>query len=131
MKRLILTGSFIAAASLVSFGQGVAPAGQSKPVASHSNAVRQAPTPESAAEKRAVIYKKQLGLNEDQYKRIYEIELHYAKEDQMARANGGMGQGQAMQMQMAKDQQIKSVLNAEQNTKYDATKPKTAAPAGK
>ncbi len=130
MKRLILTGSFIAVASLVSYGQSVMGSNQAAPAPRRSGAVHQAATPEATADKNVKLYQKQLGLTADQSKRVYDLELLYAKQNQTIMENGGPTQAQANQMQMAKDQQIKSVLTADQSVKYESIKPKFSAAPG-
>lgn len=131
MKKLILTCSFITATCIISFGQTVEASRQNGNGAAQATA-RQSATPETIAARKARTYQKQLGLTEEQYKGIYNAELNYAQQYQMARANGGNGPGpgQAMQMQMGKDQRFKSILTADQYAKYEAAKPKASTASG-
>ena len=123
MKKLIITCALLACASVVSFGQAAkmtAPQGSSRMVA--------APSPEAVAQRNAKVHERQLKLNPEQYKAVYDAELNYAKQDQQARAGGMVpGPGQSAQMTMAKDESIKKVLTSEQYAKYQAGKTTTAA----
>ena len=132
MKRLILTCSFLAAACVVSFGQSVMSSNPSSARATQkSSATHKEPSAEATAEKQTKVYQQQLGLTKDQYKAVYAAELEYQQQIERSIADFGSapGPGQTSQMQMTKDMKIKSVLTAEQNTKYEAGKGSTAAPA--
>jgi hypothetical protein len=123
MKKLIITCCLIASASIVSFGQTVQTT--NKPTVFRNSAVNRqvAPTVEATAERTTKAYQRQLGLNPEQYKGVYQAELNYLKQNQQMHENGAKpGEGQAAQMVMGKDQQIKNVLTAEQFTKYEALK---------
>ena len=128
MKKLMLTCSLIAAASVISFAQTTQQSTHPGAVATTQN--KMAPHEQSIeviAEKRTKADQKQFGLSDAQYKDIYEVELDYAKHEQQAKANNvAPGSGQYMQMEIIKDARFKNTLNADQYAKYQATKPKTA-----
>jgi hypothetical protein len=117
MKKLILTCAVLVAATM-SFAQD---AKTSTGAAAAPGATRQqSMTAEKAAEMRAKRYQQTLGLSDDQYKKVYDAELEYVKQDQAFRASGQpVPQGPAQQMMMAHDQKFQSVLSADQYAKYD------------
>jgi hypothetical protein len=111
MKKLIITCLLISAASVVSFAQNTQ--------TTQNNVSRQGPTTEQAAEQRARIYEKQLGLTPEQYKGVYEAELMYIRQDQSMRTNGNKPtDGMQQQNLMGRDQRFKSVMTADQYSRY-------------
>ena len=103
MKKLIITCALVSLGSVASFAQAPQAAAQSSATTA-APARGQAPSAELIAEQRAQIYKKDLGLNDDQYQKVYKAQLDFIKRDQTARANGGApGPGQSQQMQMGMD----------------------------
>lgn len=120
MKKLVLTCAFITTASIV-FAQ--APHAQPQNAQAHApvaSSTRAMPSPEQLAERRAKTYQANLGLNPDQYKKVYDAELEYAKADQYFRANGQeVPAGPAQQMMMTHDQKLQAALTPEQYTKYE------------
>lgn len=122
MKKLIITCAVIALGSVALFAQNA------RNASAGTQASRQTgPTAEYMAERQARSLEKQLGLNAEQYKAVYAAHLDYIQQDMAARANGQVpGEGQAMQMQMGKDQKIQAVLTAEQYAKYTKMKPAAA-----
>lgn len=117
MKKLIVTCALISLGSIASFAQS-----KSSTTSTHTSTV----TIEQAAEQSAKKYQKDLGLTAEQYKGVYEAQLEFNRQDKEARAYGGPGEGQAMQMQMFLDQRFQSVMTPVQFEKY--TKSKSSAP---
>lgn len=68
-------------------------------------------SPEEAAQKRTDRLDKELSLNADQKKKVYDLFLKDSKENQ-----GRLVHNQEL------DEQLKSIFNQEQNQKYDAMK---------
>jgi hypothetical protein len=127
MKKLIITCALISAASVVSFAQNTT--GQQTSAGAPQGTTRQAPTVEQAAEMRAKAYQNQLGLSDAQYKGIYAAELDFIKQDQASRANGGRPTaGQTSQLMMGKEQKFKSIMTAEQYSKYEQGKTSPVRP---
>jgi len=108
MKKLMIACALLASTSFASFAQSAAAV--------------------SSAEARAKSYQKEFSLNQHQYDVIYKAELSYYRQLEVAKEHGGPGSGQAMQMEMGRNQQYKAVLTAEQYSKYDAGQPKAAKP---
>ena len=131
MKKLIITCALVTSASMVSFAQANQTTQTTTSQAASNASAQNMPSPEQMAERHAKAYEQQLKLTPEQYKGVYQAELDFTKQHQQMRANGGQpGSGQVMQMNMAKDQKFKQILTAEQYAKYDATRPKMAAPKG-
>ena len=125
MKKLIITCALITSASRVSFAQSQQPANQAPSVGPSSTANRPMPTPEFMAQRRTTMYERQLNLTPEQSKSVYDVELNFVKQEQAVRANGGQpDMAQHQQMMMAKDEQFKKILTADQYTKYDALRPR-------
>lgn len=115
MKKLILTCTLVVSACVVSFAQNVQSA-QTAPASNRTAAMN----PEKAAELRAKRYQQQLGLTDDQYKKVYDAELEYVKADMSFRSSGQpVPPGPAQQMQMAHDQKFQGILTPDQYSKYD------------
>ncbi len=120
MKKLIITCALVSLGSVVSFAQSQS---SSQPASATTTASRaKAPSNEQIAEQRARKYQKDLGLSAEQYKGVYEAQLEFIRQDKEARAYGGPGEGQAMQMQMFLDQRFQSVMTPEQFEKYTKSK---------
>src|SRR6218665_600715 len=68
-------------------------------------------SPETAAQRRTDRLDKELSLTDDQKKKVYDVFLQQSKENQ----------GRPVQSE-AIDNQLKGILNAEQNQKYEAMK---------
>jgi hypothetical protein len=118
MKKLILTCALLTSVSMLSFGQAQTTATTTTTTTTTTRGT--APTAEQAATARTKTYTKQLGLNEEQKKAIYQAELDYVKQDMMFREGGQeVPQGPAMQMMMMHDQKFKAALTADQYAKYD------------
>ncbi len=130
MKKLITTCVLLTGLTMVSFAQSKV-ATKSAPVqtttTTKTTTTRStSPSPEQLAERRAKAVQQQYALNAEQYKGVYEAELDYETQYQRSKANGyEPGPGQSMQMKMGRDQRYKSVMTAEQYTKYEATQKKT------
>ena len=131
MKKLITTCVLIAAASFASFAQSKQAAPKSATKNSGATATASAststtPNPQQVAERRAKMYQQQYGLTADQYKGVYQAELDYQTQLNGFKTNGQeLGAGPAMQMEMGRDQRFKSVMTADQYSKYESSKPKT------
>lgn len=124
MKKMIITCALIASASVMSYAQDAAP---KSPMAPAHNAQMSA---EQIADRQTKMYEKQLGLSKEQVQKVHDIQLQFATQRlSMQKAGVQPGSGQAMQMGMAEDQQMKNVLTSEQFTKYSASRPKMN-PAG-
>ncbi len=118
MKKLILTCALLTSVTMFSYGQALKN-GSENTVATN----RTAPSAEQAATTRTKQYVKQLALNEDQKKAVYEAELEYIKADQSFRVNGqDVPPGPAYQMMMTHDQKFKAALTADQYAKYDKSR---------
>jgi len=145
MKKLIITCALLTSASMLSFAQSTqtsatmsAQPNGAAPQAMQNN--QQQRSPEQIAERRAQIYQKQFGLDDNQYKGVYAAELEYIKQLMDLRAKGQQpAPGQAQQMNADKDAKFKAVMSADQYQKYSATRrpmpqqqaPNPAAPANK
>ena len=128
MKKLIITCTLIASVSGVCLAQ----ANNTKHAATATSSLQTASTAEAKAEKLAKALEAKLGLNAEQYKKVYDAEFFYIKQDEVARANGGVpGDGQLQQMAMSRDENIKRALTADQYTKYMANSSKAVAAPGK
>ena len=131
MKKLFITCALLTA-TMISFAQNANKTGNMQAPAATGRGAK--PSAEQIAERRSKMYQKQLGLNEDQTKKVYEAELDYVRQELMIREHGGQpGVGQSTQMEMGKDQRFKAALTAEQYAKYESTRPKphTGDPAAK
>ena len=133
MKKLITTCALLTTVTMVSFAQTkqTSHTMSMQPQSNQPNALAAAPAPvaskaaQQMADRRAKIYEKQYGLSPAQTKGVYKAELEYAMQEEQARAHGGQpGEGQMMQMGMARDMKLKEVMTPEQYTKYEATKTK-------
>jgi len=132
MKKLIATCILLASVTAVSFAQSTAtkataPAATATSQSAYPNITMSKPSnePAKAAEKMAKASQKQYGLNDEQYKGVYDAELYYAK--QMHEFNTYKlqpSEGQALQMRLAKDWGYKRALTAEQYAMYTAAQPK-------
>jgi hypothetical protein len=130
MKKLIITCAMLTGCTMLSFAQSatnsqsaITPQGQNHaaPMPGHAQ-------PEQMAQRRSMVYQKQLALSDEQTKKVYNVELNYAKQNQAMRANGAQpGEGQVMQLGMARDQQLQQVMTPEQYTKYQSMQPKAGA----
>ncbi len=125
MKKLIITCTLIASVSGVCMAQVKKTNNATANKTSSSNA---AVTAESKAEKIAKSLETKLGLNAEQYKKVYDAEFFYIKQDEVARENGGVpGEGELQQMAQSRDENIKRALTADQYTKYAAMNSKAVA----
>ncbi len=94
--------------------------------------------PEQMAERRAEMYKKQYGLNDQQYRGVYSAELDYMKQIMDMSAKGVQPTTeQSQQMAQSRDARFQNVMTPDQYKQYSATQVRTqavqqtAAPAGK
>lgn len=130
MKKLIITCALVSLGTVVSYAQSKSSAQPTVTTATTASRAK-APSNEQIAEQRARKYQKDLGLTAEQYKGVYEAQLEFVRQDKEARAYGGPGEGQAMQMQMFLDQKFQSVMTPEQYEKYTKSKAPTPVPASK
>ena len=125
MKKLIITCAILAWGSAASFAQTqqtttmVPQQGAASSKASQvSPTVRQVQV-EQIAERRAKIYQQEYGLNAEQYKKSYDAELEYMKEQMHFRQeNKQPSQEDVTRLNMIKDQKYKAFLNKDQYQKY-------------
>ncbi len=120
MKKLITTCVLLTALTMVSFAQSK---GTSKTAAAPGtpSTARVSASAEQIAERNVKALQQQLGLTADQYTGCYAAELDYQKQVKQARDGGyEMGPGQSMQAKMGRDQRYKSVMTADQYTKYES-----------
>lgn len=78
-------------------------------------------TPEERAQRQTDWMQKNLALSEDQNKKIYNIQLHYAKDIERTREYvpaGGEKRAELRDEMKDKDAEIKAVLTGEQYEKY-------------
>ena len=123
----MITCALLTTVSVVSFAQAAKTSVSMEPSrAPQATVANQAPgttkTVERVAEERAKGHERLMGLTKEQYKGVYAAELEYAKEEAIAKPNGGPNPGQAYQWNMGRDQQIKKSVTAEQYAKYEASK---------
>lgn len=127
MKKLIITCALVTLGSMVTVAQSA-----KKPHSVSNSNVSSGQTKsvsiEKSAETRAKKLQKDLGLNAAQYKGVYEAQVEYNKQDQAAKANGSVGSGQAMQLQMMLDQKFKEAMSPAQYSKYEQTKSTSSQP---
>ncbi len=128
MKKLIVTCALLSA-TMLSFAQNAATTSQQK-VNTPDRTVAPAPInhaqPEQVAQRRSMVYQKQLGLSDDQTKGVYSAELDYAKQTQSLRAAGAQPtDGAYQQAGMVRDQRIQNVLTPDQAMKFQSMKAKT------
>ncbi len=120
MKKMIITCALVASASVMSYAQHAASA--SAPAS--ANAANNQVMAQHMAEKNTKMYEKQLGLNAEQYKKVYDVQLNMSNQMMALRSAGAQpGEGQVMQMHMYQDQQMKTILTADQYKKYESTRP--------
>lgn len=134
MKKLTITCALLACVTAVSFAQTKAtkPTTATAPgTASQASAYpeltidKPSKEPAKTAEKAARASQKQYALTEEQYKGVYDAELYYAKQMYQLTSNGLQpGDGQALQMRMARDHGYKKALTADQYGKYAADQAK-------
>lgn len=119
MKKLITTCVLLAAVSMVSFAQSKQAATKTTK-ATNKTVAANTPTAEQSAGRLSKMYQQQYGLNDQQYKGVYEAELSYNQQLEQIRATGvEPGQGQLMQAGMMRDQKIKNAMTPEQYSKYE------------
>lgn len=78
-------------------------------------------TAEKAAEQNALVIKEKYGLTDAQYSGIYQAELEYQKQVfQLKEAGGEPGDGQAMQMELGREQGFQRTMTSDQFARYKA-----------
>lgn len=115
MKKLLFAAGITVLGLSAAFAQEVK---QASPANTQKNATmmrergsQQKNNPEAAAEKRTERLEKELALNADQKKKVYDLFLKEAQD-----RKGRMVQNSEM------DTQLKAIFNEEQNKKYEAMK---------
>lgn len=137
MKKLIITCALLTSVSAISFAQtkgvsnsmsfdaaGSKAAAPAQPTAAQSLSA----AGNAAAQKRAKMYEKKLGLTENQYTSAYSAEMEYERQLEVEKANGGPGPGNGYQMGLARDYRYKSFLTADQYKKYETLRPAPQMP---
>lgn len=123
MKKLIITCALLTSASIASFAQSNAAAqaaSQNKP----ANANKPMNT-EQLAQRRVKMDVAQFGLNADQEKKVYNVELEFTTAMEKYRSAGQQpGQGQMANLTTKRDEGMKAILTPEQYAKYEQTRPK-------
>lgn len=149
MKKLITTCALLTSVSMISFAQskqagttmsmqaepGKAAVAKQKAVAAPAPVARPAAHKGDAsdlkADKTAKAYQKEYNLTNEQTQRVYESERNFnMQEEDMKRNNVPTNAGPYVQMNMQRDQTMKSVLSDVQFAKYEAKK-RQQAPAHK
>ena len=125
MKKLIVTCSLIAFASVASFAQVA-----KQPATTVPASARPQMTPEQmkqredqAADRQAKFFEKQYGLNAEQSKGVHEACATFVKKMDAMRAEGKQPNREAMDKLMAeRDASFKKAMSSEQYAKYEATR---------
>jgi opacity protein-like surface antigen len=114
MKKILFVASITVIGLSAAFAQDVKQAEPVKATRTSSPArarVGENVSPEDAAQRRTDRLDKELSLNADQKKKVYDVFLKESKEKQ-----GRLVQNQEV------DDQLKSIFNEQQNQKYEAMK---------
>ncbi len=130
MKKLIITCSLLAFASVASFAQVAKQQGAATPASA-----RPQMTPEQmkqradqAADRQAEFFKKQYGLNEEQAKGVHEACAAFVHKMDAMRVEGKQPNKQEMDKLMAeRDESFKKAMSPEQFAKYEATRTRPSA----
>jgi len=78
-------------------------------------------TPEQKAENQTRWMQKNLGLTQDQNKKVYDIILYYAQQADNANASAGQAKkAEKLEVKRDKDTELRAVLTGEQYQKYQA-----------
>jgi opacity protein-like surface antigen len=114
MKKILFVAGITVIGLSAAFAQDVKQAEPAKATRTSMPArprVGEKISPEDAAQRRTDRLDKELSLNADQKKKVYDVFLKESKENQ-----GRMVQNQEV------DKQLKSIFNEQQNQKYEAMK---------
>ncbi len=121
MKKLIITCALVTLGSMVSVAQSAAKR-HSAPGSNATSGQVQSVAGTSGAEKRAKQMQNDLKLDATQYKGVFDALVEYDKQEKVAKANGPIGEGTAMQLKMMLDQKFKEAMSPAQYTKYEKMK---------
>ena len=123
MKKLIITCALLTSASMASFAQSNAAsqtAAQNKPATANKPM-----NTEQLAQRRVKMDVQQFGLNPDQEKKAYNVELEFTTAMEKYRAAGQRpGEGQMANITTKRDEGMKAIMTPEQYKKYETMKPK-------